>query len=249
MTSRAEPPSKLDAALSHEADKQALVDWVFGRVADRYDLGNDIMSAGWHTRWKHRLIAYADLRPAHRVLDLACGTGDVTFLAAACVPGGEVVGVDIHPDMLALAEAKRPASLPAPVRFVQADATALPFPDASFDRVTISYAGRGFPDWPTVLREVHRVLAPGGEVWNLDFARPQQGWWDALYRGYMVVSGAALGAVLHGDYRTYVYIPVSMKHYAGQRWLRDQMEEVGFEASLIETTATLMAYNRGVKPA
>jgi len=244
-----QPPSALEAGLSHQSDKQALVDWVFSRVANRYDLGNDIMSAGFHTRWKKRLVAYADLKPGMRVLDIACGTGDVTWMVAAEVPGGEVIGTDINPDMMRPAAAKRPAICDAEVRFVQADAGRLPLEDASFDRITCGYAGRGFPDWPAVLGESFRVLKPGGHFWNLDFARPPLSWWDAVYRGYMTVSGAMLGTVLHGDPRTYIYIPASMKHYPGQRWLEEQMREVGFETELIETMACLMAYNHGIRPA
>lgn len=244
---RTEPPSGIESALRHDTDKQALVDWVFSRVASRYDLGNDIMSAGWHTRWKRRLVDYADLRPGMRVLDLACGTGDVTWMIAGRVPGGEVIGADINADMMAIAPQKGSAE-DTQVGFVRCDAAALPFEDASFDRITCGYAGRGFPDWPAVLREGFRVLKPGGSFWNLDFARPPVVWWDHVYRGYMTVSGAVLGTVLHGDPRTYVYIPASMKHYPGQRWLQERMREVGFETRLIETRAYLMAYNQGVRP-
>jgi len=245
MDTRAAPPSSLRSALRHETDKQALVDWVFSRVADRYDLGNDLMSLGWHTRWKHRLIALAAPAPTERVLDLACGTGDVTFLLSP--RAGEVVGADINAEMLALAESKRPADA-ANVSFTQCDATALPFDDARFDLVTCSYAGRGFPDWPATLAEVHRVLRPGGRFLNLDFARPPNRLWDTIYRGWMTASGAVLGAILHGHPKTYVYIPESMRAYPGQRWLDDQMRAAGFDTELHETLACLMAYNIGVRP-
>lgn len=239
------PPSGLRAALRREADKQALVDWVFDRVAPRYDLGNHIMSAGWHTRWKRRLVQLADVKPEHRVLDLACGTGDVTFMLAPLAK--EVVGTDINPRMLALAEGKRPPGTDH-VSFVVADGAALPFPDASFDRITIGYAGRGFPDFPAVLRECWRVLKPSGQLWNLDFARPPHRAWDRMYRGWMTVSGAALGTILHGHPKTYIYIPVSMRYYPGQRWLEEQMRAVGFEAQTWETLGCLMAFNAGFKP-
>ncbi len=237
------PPSNLGAALRREADKQAWVNWLFSHVAPRYDLGNDLMSVGWHTRWKRRLVDLAEVRPGQRVLDLACGTGDVTWMVAA--RGAEVIGTDINPDMMAHAAHKRPPGLEA--SFVEADAVDLPFEAGAFDLVTCAYAGRGFPDWPAVLREVHRVLAPGGTFWNLDFARPPNRLWDHTYRGWMKVSGAVLGTVLHGDPRTYVYIPASMAAYPGQRWLRDRMTEAGFEATLHETVGCLMAFNGGVK--
>ncbi|MCB9685775.1 MAG: ubiquinone/menaquinone biosynthesis methyltransferase [Alphaproteobacteria bacterium] len=242
------PPSGLRSALRREADKAQWVDWVFTRIADRYDLGNDIMSLGWHTRWKQRLVGIASPRPGERVLDLATGTGDVALAIAPLVaPGGEVVGVDPNQAMLALAEQKRPTSV-TNVTWVEAEGGALPFEDASFDLVTVSYAGRGFEDWDAVLAEIHRVLVPGGRFVNLDFARPPARWWDRTYRGWMIGSGAVLGTVLHGHPKTYVYIPLSMKAYAGQRWLDARMRDAGFETRLVETTACLMAYNIGIKP-
>ncbi len=246
MVTRAGPPSGLRSALSHDDDKQAWVDWLFSRVADRYDLGNDIMSLGWHTRWKRRLIELADPRPHERALDLACGTGDVTWMLAPRV--AEVVGSDINEDMMVLAEQKRPAGARDNVRWAIADATRLPFEDASFDLVTVSYAGRGFPDQVAVLREIHRVLKPGGRMVNLDFARPPNRTWDRAYRGWMIASGAVLGTVLHGHPKTYVYIPLSMRAYRGKRWLDEQMRALGFETQLLETAGCLMAFNLGVKP-
>lgn len=246
MTTVGSPPSTLREALRHDTDKQAWVNWLFSRVAPRYDLGNDIMSAGWHSKWKDRLVDLADIRPDHRVLDLACGTGDVTWRVAKRAHRGEVIGSDINPDMMRHAEPKRPPGVDN-VSFVQADAGDLPFADASFDRVTCVYAGRGFPDWPAVVGEVHRVLKPSGQFWNLDFARPPNRVWDSVYRRWMTVSGAALGAALHGDPVTYMYIPASMKAYKGQRWLDNELANAGFETNLYETMACLMAFNQGIK--
>jgi len=228
-----------------KADKQALVDWVFTRVADRYDLGNDIMSAGWHTRWKRELLERIAPEPGWKAADIACGTGDITWMLAE--RGVEVTGCDINPDMMRPAAAKRPPSVTAEVPFVVADAADLPFDDASLDLVTCVYAGRGFPDFPAVVREVHRVLKPGGHFWNLDFARPSSRTFDKLYRGYMLASGAILGTVLHGHPKTYMYIPVSMKGYPGQRWLDHLLKRQGFDTELDETFAQLMAYNHGTK--
>lgn len=253
MGASSSPPSSLRSALGGgeisgdpRAAKQAWVDWLFSRVARHYDLGNDIMSLGWHTRWKRRLVDLVPIRPGQRVLDLASGTGDIALMVASESEAAEVVGSDINADMLELAAAKQPPGLER-LRWVEADATALPFEDGSFDVVLCAYAGRGFPDWEAVLREVHRVLVPGGRFGNLDFARPPARWWDATYRGWMTASGAVLGTLLHGDPVTYVYIPASMARYPGQRWLDAQMRDVGFETQLIETRACLMAYNLGTR--
>lgn len=239
------PPSGLFEAFDRQDAKQPYVDWVFSRVAERYDLGNDLMSAGWHTRWKRRLVGFLRLEPEHRVLDIAAGTGDVTYLLGE--RAGEVIGIDNNPEMLAVAERKRPPHGAPNVRFELGDAAALPYPDARFDRITIVYAGRGFPDFPAVLRECHRVLRPGGELWNLDFARPPSALVDRAVRGWMMASGAALGVALHGHPKTYMYIPASMAAYRGQRWLEQEMRAAGFSTSLVETFGGLMAYNVGVK--
>ena len=238
--------SGFEATLEDPTRKQEAVDLVFDRVAARYYLGNDIMSAGMHTVWKRRLVEYARIEPFHRVLDVACGTGDVTAMLAARVTEGEVVGTDINPTMLEVAKRKLPPG--AHLRYVEADATALPFENGWFDRVIVSYAGRGFPDWPAVAAELALVTRPGGQVWNLDFARPRPAWWDATVSGWMYASGAALGVALHGDSLTYRYIPQSIARYRGQRWLEQVFRDVGLEAETIETALCLMAYNKGLKP-
>lgn len=240
------PPSGLRSALRQEDDKQAWVDWLFSRVARRYDLGNDLMSLGWHTRWKKHLVALAKVQPGERVLDLASGTGDVALMVAPQAAPAEVIGSDINGDMLAVAESKRPPDLKN-LRWAEGDATRLPFPDHSFEVVICAYAGRGFPSWDAVLSEVHRVLVPGGRFLNLDFARPPNRWWDTTYRWWMIASGAVLGTVLHGHPKTYVYIPLSMRSYPGQRWLDARMKHAGFDTELIETRACLMAYNIGIR--
>lgn len=226
--------------------KQRVVDAVFDKVSRRYDVGNDLLSLGLHRVWRQRLIDLADFRPEHDVLDIACGTGDVTFEAARRAKS--VIGTDNNPHMLRLAAQKKPAEL-SNVTFVEADAAALPFPDAKFDRVTICYATRGLPALERVMAECFRVLKPGGQLAILDFGRPPWPVIDAAWRGTLYGWGAVVGTLMHGDPRTYMYIPASMVHYKGQRILDETLRAVGFAPTeLIETTLALMAYNRGVKP-
>ena len=246
MNVKRRAPSGLFEAMSQNTDKQEWVNWLFSDIAPRYDLGNQMMSMGWHTRWKQRLLDYARPEPDHRVLDLCCGTGDVTWMLAQRCHRGEVIGADINAEMMAEAEPKRPEGVDN-VRFVQTDAADLPFEDQSFDRVFCSYGGRSFPDFPAVLREIHRVLKPGGEYWNLDFGRPEPRWLDTGYRAYLHATGAVFGTVLHGDPKTYMFIPASMEGYPGQRWLEQQMRLAGFEARHIDTTGGFMGFNQGIK--
>ncbi len=239
-------PSAIATALDRPETKQDAVDEVFDAVAQRYDLGNDLMSLGWHTRWKRRLLDGLDLPPGTQVLDLATGTGDLAWDIAERLEDGLVVASDINKAMLAVARRKqRPTR--SPVTFEVADAMALPYDDASFDLVVCGYAGRGFPSWPVVAAEVHRVLRPGGVFWNLDFARPHPPWWDGVVRAWMTASGGLLGLVLHGHAATYTYIPQTLARYPGQRWLTTELERVGFRVVMTETTGALMAYHKAEK--
>lgn len=227
------------------AAKQGLVDAVFDIVSSKYDVGNDLLSLGMHHMWRDRLIKYARIESEHRVLDVACGTGDITW--AVALLAREVVGTDNNKSMMRLAEPKRPAGV-TNVQFVEADAAALPFEDQSFDRVLISFANRGLPDLQLVVAEAFRVLKPGGELWTLDFARPPYVVVDVAWRGTLYAWGAIVGTIMHWNPRTYMYIPASLAHYRGQRWLDQAMRNAGFETQLIETTFALMAYNRGTRP-
>ena len=150
---------------------------LFGAIAGRYDLLNDLQSFGLHRAWKRRLVRLAAMGPDRRALDVCCGTGDVALALAAT--GAEVVGVDFSEPMLSVARERKPAE--ARVRFLQGDALNLPFADASFDAVTISYGLRNLADIPAGLRELWRVARPGGRVLVLDFGKPANRFWRALY--------------------------------------------------------------------
>ena len=240
-----EAPGGLERAFEDVETKKRWVNWLFDGMASRYDLGNDLLSLGLHRLWKRRLLRELRLAPGQRVLDVACGTGDITWAMSEIV--AEAVGSDVSAPMLNLAEQRRPPGRPN-VTFVENSADALPFPDGHFDRVVCSYAARGLPDLGGFVTEAHRVLKPGGELWNLDFAKPPNPVVDVAWRGLLTVWGAILGAILHQNPRIYVYIPVSIRHYAGQRWLEAKMRDVGFTAvACDETTLGLMAYNHGRK--
>ena len=203
---------RLRDAIATPAGKSRHVRHLFATIADRYDLITILLSAGLDKGWKRRLISEIPSPADARVLDLACGTGDIAFEAAAA--GSRVVGLDITPRMVRLASLK-PQLFRHRVSFITGDMMALPVPDASFDVVTTGYGLRNVPDLRGALAEIHRVLRPGGLMLSLDFDRPANRVVRGVYLGYLTVVGSTLGVVLHGDPDTYRYIPESIQRYPG----------------------------------
>ena len=228
----------LRSTISTPDGKRRYARRLFATIADRYDFITRFLSYGQDRRWKQRLIRLARLQPSDRVLDLACGTGDIVFAAAPQV--SRAVGLDVTHRMLQLARLRKPAE--ARVHFVTGDMLALPFPDRSFTVVTIGYGLRNVPDLHQSLREIRRVVVPGGRVFSLDFNRPS----DPIVRGayllYLTVVGSALGFVLHRDPDTYRYIPESIRNYPGATGVARMMEELGFvDVKVIRVLGGFMA--------
>ena len=229
---------------------------LFATIADRYDFITRFLSYGQDRRWKQRLIQLARLEPTDRVLDLACGTGDIVFAAAPQV--SRAVGLDMTFRMLQLARARaaplkeRPTNLTGAyggrpftgchARFITGDMLALPFPDHSFTVVTIGYGLRNVPDLQQSLREIRRVVTPGGRVLSLDFNRPSNSLVRAVYLLYLTVVGSALGYALHRDPDTYRYIPESIRNYPGAGGVARMMEQLGFtDVRVVRVLGGLMA--------
>ena len=235
----------LRSTISTPEGKRRFVRRLFATIADRYDFITRVLSYGQDRRWKRRLIQLAALTASDRVLDVACGTGDLVLDAAPHVRGA--VGLDVTHRMLQLA-ARRPAK-PRPVVFVTGDMLALPFGDATFEVVTTGYGLRNVPDLELALREMHRVLTPGGRMLSLDFNRPGNPAVRAAYLWYLTVVGSTLGLALHRDPDTYRYIPESIRNYPGAPAVATLMEEQGFRnVRVIPVLGGLMAIhvaNRG----
>jgi demethylmenaquinone methyltransferase/2-methoxy-6-polyprenyl-1,4-benzoquinol methylase len=214
--------------LSYDEDRAPKVRQMFTRLAWRYDLVNDVMSFGLHRIWKRQTVAIAfEGRPAGaRLLDLCCGTGDLGFLAEE-TRGARVEGVDFTLPMLAVARRRRQDSR-SRASFTQGDALALPFPDARFDVITVGYGLRNIADPQAALREMRRVLAPGGRAVILDFGKPENPVAAALYQAFLRTMMPAVGWLFHRDPQTYLYIPESLKRYPGQRGVADLMRNAGF---------------------
>ena len=208
--------------------KQIYVNQMFATIAPRYDLVTSWLSYGQDRRWKRRLVELAEIEPQHQVLDLACGTGDITFMVAEGLTVGYVIGVDITSGMLDIANRKRQRAGIHAARFQLGDIMHLDFPDGQFDRITVGYGLRNVPDLPGLLKEVFRLLRPTGRFLSLDFGKPKNRVYRALYLKYLAAVGSTFGWVLHGDPDVYRYIPESLKLYPAQEGVRTLMDAAGF---------------------
>jgi demethylmenaquinone methyltransferase/2-methoxy-6-polyprenyl-1,4-benzoquinol methylase len=204
--------------------RAARVHDLFATVASRYDLINDLQSLGLHRWWKSHLIRLAQTRPRHKALDVCCGTGDIALGLARA--GAEVVGLDFSEAMLAVARSRNPALR---VEWLQGDALRLPFADDTFDRVTIGYGLRNLGDIPAALDGFLRVLHPGGRLLVLDFGKPENRLWRALYYGYLRRVVPVFGRIFCGDTQTHAYILESLRHYPGQRGVAKLLAGLGAE--------------------
>jgi demethylmenaquinone methyltransferase/2-methoxy-6-polyprenyl-1,4-benzoquinol methylase len=182
-----------------------------------------------------------------RLLDLACGTGDIALLASAA--GADVTALDITPRMIELAREKVREAGARPMRFLVADMTAIPLPDASVDVVTTGYGLRNVSDLERAIGEIHRVLKPGGRLLSLDFNRPQNAALRVAYHAYLTGIGSALGWLLHRDPDTYRYIPESIRLYPGAPAVVVRMKAAGFaEARWHRVLGGLLAIHVADKP-
>jgi len=214
----------LDRAFDSPQSKRTHNRALFSTIADRYDLITTLLSYGQDSRWKEKLIAMAEVRSGERALDLASGTGDIAFAAAA--RGAKVTGLDLTHRMLQLAQQRKGT---APVHFITGDMCELPVTSASFDLVTTGYGLRNVPDLNRAIDEIARVLKPGGRLLSLDFNRPENAIVRGVYLSYLTVVGSTLGWVLHRDPDTYRYIPASIQRYPGARGVADRLAARGFD--------------------
>lgn len=204
---------------------------VFDSVADRYDVMNDLMSLGVHRAWKRFAIGRAQLRPGGSALDVAGGTGDLAVgLAHKVGATGSVVLSDINPAMLARGRDRViDSGLSATVSYCIADAERLPFPDASFDCVTIGFGLRNVTDKSAALRSMARVLRPGGQLLVLEFSRPVLPGLSPVYDLYSFRVLPALGKLVAGDADSYRYLAESIRKHPDQETLEQMMIEAGLE--------------------
>ncbi len=216
------------------AAKAAMVREIFTSVAPRYDLMNDLMSLGIHRLWKRRLVHLLDPRPGASLLDLAGGTGDISF-AWQDEGGGPVTLSDINPAMLKLAHGRALARARlAGLSLLVADAERLPIPDRSFHRIAIAFGLRNCTDKPSVLAEARRVLRPGGRFFCLEFSRLDIAALVPLYEAWSFAVLPALGRLVASDAASYRYLAESIRTFPDPETLTGMMSEAGFSRVGVE---------------
>lgn len=219
---------------------------MFSEIAPRYDLLNRLLSFGADLRWRKRAVALALERGPKRILDLATGTGDLALLLKRQAPRAEVVGVDFARPMLEIARRKAEAQ-GLGVVFQEGDALALPFPDGHFDATTIAFGFRNFADYERALKELYRVLAPGGRLVILEFPPPPTGAFGLVYRLYFQRVLPLLGGLISGSFGAYRYLPESVEAFPPPEALKALMEEAGFSVRYEVLTFGVAAIHVGDK--
>lgn len=232
------------------AEKAERVAGVFHSVAAKYDLMNDVMSGGIHRLWKKFTIELSGVRPGNRVLDIAGGTGDLTAKFARLVGDeGQVVLADINDSMLKVGRNKLvDKGFLGNVQYTQADAQFLPFPDNTFDCITIAFGLRNVTDKDMALAAMNRVLKPGGRLLVLEFSKPQNSLLEKAYDLYSFNVLPMMGKLITQDADSYRYLAESIRMHPDQQTLKGMMENAGFaQCRYYNMTGGIVALHKGTK--
>lgn len=213
-----------------EGDKAGLVQGVFTRVANKYDLMNDLMSGGMHRLWKDAMMDWLAPRPDQRLLDVAGGTGDVAFRFLGRAVGAQATVLDMTESMLIAGRARADAAALADrLDWVVGDAMALPFADNSFDVYTISFGIRNVTRIPDALAEAYRVLRPGGRLMVLEFSHIPNDLAQWIYDRYSFGVIPAMGQLVTGDRASYQYLVESIRKFPDQAAFAEMIRAAGFD--------------------
>jgi demethylmenaquinone methyltransferase/2-methoxy-6-polyprenyl-1,4-benzoquinol methylase len=245
MTASAEPadPTEPGPGVLPEPQVRAM----FDRIAGIYDLLNQVMTAGLHHRWRARAAELAGVAEGDRVLDVATGTGDLAFTLAERVgTSGEVIATDFSERMLEVARGKAARrAVPGGLRFEAANALALPYPDGAFAAATVGFGVRNFSDLAGGLRELARVVRPGGHVVVLEMTTPRRPPLSTFFSLWFDRVVPLLGR-LAGDPEAYSYLPSSVKRFPAPERLAEMMGEAGMsEVRYILTAGGIIALHAG----
>lgn len=232
-------------------EKAARVKGVFDSVASRYDLMNDVMSGGMHRMWKNAMVAALPGRKGLEILDLAGGTGDIAFRARECLPDAAITVSDINASMLE--EGRKRAidrNFTQGLTWLVADAEKLPLETGQFDACTMAFGIRNVTDIPAALREIHRVLKPGGMFLCLEFSPLATHYSPlaTLYDFYSFQLIPRLGKAITGDAESYQYLVESIRKFPEKERFAEMLREAGFARVSYETfTFGVVALHRGWK--
>lgn len=219
---------------------------MFSAIAPRYDLLNHLLSANVDKLWWRRTAkTFPSIlaRPGARVLDLCCGTGDMAFALRREGTQARIIGADFSRPMLELASSK--TSPDRKIHWIEADALQLPFPDQSFDLLTSAFGFRNLADYDAGLREICRLLKPGGECGILEFSAPE-GFLGKLYRVYFKSVLPRVGNLISGSNGAYSYLPASVERFPSPPEMLERMKAAGFqEASWVPYTFGIAGLYRG----
>lgn len=233
------------------SQKASQVADVFHSVAGKYDMMNDLMSMGIHRLWKRFTIEVSGVRPGHRVLDIAGGTGDLTMKFSDLVgSSGQVVLADINASMLQVGRGRlMDRGYAGNIQYVQADAEHLPFPDNSFNAVSIAFGLRNVTDKDQALRDMTRVLKPGGKLLILEFSKPTNPLLSKAYDLYSFNALPLMGQLVAGDSASYQYLAESIRMHPDQETLKHMMDEAGLvNCKYYNMTGGVVALHVGIKP-
>lgn len=232
-------------------NKKKFVHDVFESIAEHYDVMNTILSFRRHKAWRKFTMKKMRVQPGESAIDVCCGTCDWTISLAEASKTGKVVGIDFSNKMLAVGEIKiQKKGLNNQIELVQGDAMKLPFPDNTFDHATIGFALRNVPDFVHVLKEMKRVVKPGGQVVSLELSKPTSPIFRKIYLFYFEKVLPILGKLFANRYEQYRWLPESLVTFPDYQELRRIMvEEVGLEeVEVYPLTLGITAVHLGRKP-
>ena len=231
-------------------EKVKRVAGVFHSVAEKYDVMNDVMSLGVHRLWKRFTLSQTGLKAGQKVLDLAGGTGDLALRMARMVgPAGEVVLSDINASMLSKGrERLLDKGIAGNMRYVQANAECLPFPENYFDCITMAFGLRNVTDKDQALQSMYRILKPGGRLLVLEFSKPVAPGLAPIYDTYSFKLLPAMGKLIANDADSYRYLAESIRMHPDQETLKGMMQAAGFDkVSYHNMTGGIVALHKGFK--
>jgi demethylmenaquinone methyltransferase / 2-methoxy-6-polyprenyl-1,4-benzoquinol methylase len=233
-----------------DGEKGTFVREMFARIAPRYDLANRVLTVGLDERWRRRAIRLLAPPRGGLVLDCCCGTGDLVFGLLRSDPTLEVTGLDFCRPMLDRAQRRALRPPRDTARFVEGDVMAMPFADSSFDGATMGFSLRNVVDVDTTLREILRVLRPGGRFVSLDVTKAPNRNFKRLFDLYFYRLVPLLGGIVGGSRAAYAYLPNSLTHHPNAPQLRERFARAGFsEARYVPLMGGAIAIHYGTKPA